>query len=238
MKCRIRAGGVGLVYLALVSLSCRADDGATEPCPGASAWERAHPEESEQAMAQRDAARVFTEPALRKELAERVDKDQRLRIAWLAAPRERDAARRVGAVDDDNLAWLRALVRDEGFPSVQQVGEVGVHQAWLLLQHADRSPSFQAQLLPTLEKRHADGELGASDLARFTDRVLVAQRRPQRYGTQFSPAQWISNGFRLPDGQDVQDVDARRDKLGLMPLADYICMMINARKGSLTWRSR
>jgi hypothetical protein len=106
-----------------------------------------------------------------------------------------------------------------------------VLEAWLLAQHADRAPKFQAALLPALEQRHAAGEFNASDLARFTDRVLKAQGKPQRYGTQFPPEEMRTQYFGLPDEQSLREVDAQRRELGVMPLADYACMMSYLRIG-------
>lgn len=134
-------------------------------------------------------------------------------------------------VDEDNLAWLRDLVRAQGFPTAQQVGERGVSNAWLLAHHADTDPRFQASLLPILQQRHANGELGASDLARFADRVRVAESLPQWYGTQMPPERWLTENYGLPDAQSVRETDARRKQLGIMPLADYVCMMVLARTG-------
>jgi hypothetical protein len=191
---------------------------------------KAHPQESDRALAERDAARTLTDPRLRAELDERFATDQKARIAWLESRRSRSTGRAVALTDADNVQWLAALVRTHGFPTAAQVGERGVRDAWLLLQHADRAPDFQA-LLPVLERRYADGDLGASDLARFTDRVLKAQGKPQRYGTQFTPEEWDTGHFGLPDEQSVREIDAHRRELGVMPLADYVCMMRHARKG-------
>ena len=222
-----------LLCAALAGPAHTADEGAqaASPCPGAEAWSVAHPQESDAAMAERDAARSFTEPALRAELAERFAKDQQARIAWLADLSSRGLQRAVVLMDEANVRWLFDLVRTKGFPTAAQVGEAGVRHGWVLLQHADWAPKFQAALLPVLEQRHAAGELGAGDLSRFTDRVLVAQGRPQRYGTQFSPEQWSTSHFGLPDEQRVREVDQHRRELGVMPLADYVCMMSRARKG-------
>jgi hypothetical protein len=220
------------VLSALASAAERADQSApiAAACPGVAAWTKAHPEESESAMAQRDAARTLGMPELRAELAARVRRDQEARIAWLADPSNRRVRRVLAEVDEDNLAWLRKQVSENGFPSAAQVGEQGERDAWVLAQHADRAPKFQAALLPTLERRHADGELSAINLARFTDRVLLAQGQPQRYGTQFK---WATGHFDLPDEQGVREIDERRRVLGIMPLADYVCMMTHARKGRL-----
>jgi hypothetical protein len=200
------------------------------PCPGAAAWATAHPQESDEARVQRDAARSFTNPPLRAELAERAARDQKARIATLADRKDRDAQRAVLDIDDENIRWLYALVRAQDFPTAGQVGERGVKDAWLLAQHADRAPKFQAALLPVMEQRAAQGELPLSDLARFTDRVLKAQGKPQRYGTQFPPEEWATPHFGLPDEASVQAVEANRRALGVMPLADYVCMMSEARK--------
>ena len=203
---------------------------ATGACPGAYAWKAAHPQESDEAMAQRDAARGFTHPALRAELAERVARDQKARIAYLADRSDRAAARAVNQIDDDNLRWLHALVRAQDFPTVSQVGEQGVQHAWVLAQHADIAPKFQAALLPVMEQRALQGELPLGDYARFADRVLKAQGKPQRYGTQFSPEEWARPHFGLADEASVQAVETSRRELGVMPLADYVCMMSEARK--------
>ena len=200
------------------------------PCPGAIAWNQAHPEQSEAAMARRDASRQFSDPALRAELAERVQRDQEARIAWLAARSNTALQRRVSGIDADNVAWLSRMVRSKGFPTAAQVGEQGVLDLWLLVQHADREPKFQAALLPMLEQRHAEGELSAMNLSRSVDRVLVAQGKPQRYGTQFSPEAWATGHFGLPDEASVREVDQHRQELGIMPLADYVCMMSYARR--------
>jgi hypothetical protein len=201
------------------------------PCPGARAWFEAHPELTFEAVRQRDAARTLTDPALAAELKARVERDQQARRTMLANRANRQAQMAVDAVDRDNIHWLYKLVTRQGLPTAAQVGEWGVHQAWLLAQHADDAPTFQAQLLAAFEQRHAAGDLSGGDLARFTDRVLKADAKPQRYGTQFSSAQWGSAHFGLPDDDAVRAVDANRAALGIMPLADYVCMMRYGRGG-------
>jgi hypothetical protein len=200
------------------------------PCQGALAWIGAHPEATREAAARRDAARLLGDPALALELKERAAKDQAARLAWVADRGNRQAQRAVGLIDQDNVKWLYGVVTTKGFPTAAQVGEVGLHHLWLLAQHADAQPRFQAQLLPAFEQRQAAGELSTSDLARLTDRVLKAQGKPQRYGTQFPPEEWAGAHFGLPDDAAVQAVEANRRAIGAMPLADYVCMMRDARK--------
>jgi len=68
-------------------------------------------------------------------------------------------------------------------------------------------------------------ELPGDDLARLTDRILKASGQPQRFGTQFD---WRSATFRLPDHDAVNEIHKNRAQLGLMPIADYACMMQTA----------
>jgi hypothetical protein len=226
-------GGAVLLCAAFALPARGADEPAREPypCAGVTAWRQAHPDDTYEAMVRRDAARTLSDPALRAELDERFTRDQKARIAWMARHSDPQRKRAVLLSDESNLRWLRELVASKGFPTAAQVGEVGVNRAWLLMQHMDDDPQFQAALLPVLEQRFADRELGGDDLARFTDRVLKAQGKPQRYGTQFSPEQMGSEHFGLPDEASVREVEAHRRDLGVMPLADYVCMMRVARIG-------
>ena len=95
----------------------------------------------------------------------------------------------------------------DGVPTVAQVGESGVHWAWLLVQHADDDPQFQLSLQPLFAERQRAGELPADDLARLTDRVLLATGRPQRFGTQFD---WLSGRFKPKGVVDLAAIEANR----------------------------
>jgi hypothetical protein len=202
-------------------------------CAGATAWEAAHPEQTDQAMAARDAARTLRDPALRAELDARFTRDQDARHQWIADHANRRLTRAVNEIDAENLAWLHKLVRVHGFPTAAQVGERGVQDGWLLAQHADTDPPFQAELLPALQQRYVAGELSGISLSRFADRVAKAYHQPQRYATQFTTEAWATSHFGLPDEDSVRAVDAHRRDLGIMPLADYVCMMSRARNAHL-----
>jgi hypothetical protein len=194
-------------------------------CPGAATWDEAHREQLPEAMAARDATRTFTDPDLRAELQGRFAADQQARREYLAAPHNPTFVNRMVELDAKNLMWLKALVRDKGIPTVDQVGENGVKWTWLLVQHASRDPQLQAAVLPMFVKRYEAGELSGDDVAKLTDRILVAQGKPQRFGTQFN---WLSGQFEHHPAADVSQIEAHRQELGLMPMSDYACMM-NAR---------
>jgi hypothetical protein len=223
----------GLTYFAIllsVLLDARArgaDAPSVEQCPGAATWTRTHPAFAQSPQSESGDNRAISEYALLKDLKVRVETDQGARKRWLADPKSENLARSVAVIDAANLTWLRQLISEKGFPTAAQVGSEGVHLAWILLQHADQDPKLQSQLLPVLEQRFAAGELAANDLARITDRVLVASGRPQRYGTQFD---WFSGAFKLPEPSRLTEIDSARSHVGLMPLADYVCTIRKARE--------
>lgn len=195
---------------------------APAPCPGAAAWREAHRDQLPAALAQRDQARTFNAPDLRAELERRFEEDQRERQKLVVNPQDRAVRNLVQHMDSENLLWLKKLLKDNGIPTVSQVGESGVHWTWVLVQHADEDPQLQARVQPIFAQRYEAGELPADDLARLTDRVLLAAGKPQRFGTQFD---WYSGQFKPKGAANIADIEANRQALGLMPLADYACMM-------------
>jgi hypothetical protein len=206
----------------LMLITVAASRAADAPCPGADAWKEAHRDQLAAALTARDAARSFSAPELRAELERRVEADQHARKRLLNNPQDLEARNSVLRMDEENLAWLKKLVNENGIPTVAQVGENGVHWTWLLVQHADADPGFQMSIQPVFAQRQAAGELPADDLAKLTDRVLLAAGKPQRFGTQFD---WFSGKFRPKGSVNLADIDANRQAIGLMPLADYACMM-------------
>ena len=196
-------------------------DALAQACPGAAAWLKDHAQ-SEKAMQERDDARSPTDAELLAEILRRTDRDQEARHAYISGGGDPRAASRVEAIDEDNFRWFSALVKRQGFPSVAQVGEVGVHRAWLLVQHSDAHPEFRAALLPVLTQRYAAGEFDATDLAKVIDRSLKRAGKPQRFGTQFD---WMSRHFQLPGETELRRFDSNREQLHLMSLEDYACFM-------------
>jgi hypothetical protein len=63
------------------------------------------------------------------------------------------------------------------------------------------------------------GEAAGTDLAYLTDRVLAAEGKKQRYGTQLE----LKDGKLIPKPvEDPDGVDARRKELGMVPMAEYV----------------
>jgi hypothetical protein len=161
------------------------------------------------------------EPTLREELLTRVKTEQAARMKLIDAgnPPPADLLKAVKNADDKNRAWLKGVVEKYGWPGRSLVGEDGAHAAWLLVQHADADLPFQKKCLTLLEAAVRKGEAAGTDLAYLTDRMLAAEGKKQRYGTQLEQ----KDGKLVPKPvEDPEKLDARRKELGLMPMAEYI----------------
>jgi hypothetical protein len=167
---------------------------------------------------------------LREEILRRRDVDQEARMKGIELTRgltpgavssaeALEAMQRMQAIDEENTAWLRNVVRERGWPKRSEVGDEAAGAAWLLVQHSDRDPAFQRECLELLDEAVGAGEASATNLAYLTDRVLRAEGRPQRYGTQFQPGP--TGAFEPQPLEDPDRVDERRAAVGLGPLDDY-----------------
>ena len=156
----------------------------------------------------------------RRELEARGKEDQRVRegvgvgghvdSAQIAAMMHADSA---------NTTWLKAHIERWGWPTVAQVGQEAVNSAFLIVQHAVHDTAFMRAMLPAIQEGHQRGDLDGQAVALLTDRVEVKAGRPQIYGTQLSlkDGKWV-----LDPLADSAGVDARRQKMGLPPLAEYL----------------
>jgi hypothetical protein len=129
------------------------------------------------------------------------------------------ALKEVQAIDAESTAFLRRVVAEHGWPTFDMVGEDGAGAAWILVQHADADPAFQAEVLARLEPLLDAGQVRPSHFALLTDRVRTGRGEPQVYGTQFADdADGVSRPLPI---EDAANVDARRAAVGLPPLAEY-----------------
>jgi len=155
------------------------------------------------------------EEGLAAELRRRSAADQKARerlpsrvpsLGWMSKKAER-AADALRVLDEDNAAWLKEVVRSQGWPGRSLVGEESAHAAWLLVQHADHDPAFQRECLDLLEKAVQRGEASASDWASARSTVkLRAGLRNLRRGRPAPSA----GAAGYPSGGVAQSLCARR----------------------------
>jgi hypothetical protein len=168
-------------------------------------------------------AQTVANPALRKELLQRVEQDQAIRNELIRkgiAQPDPDLLARMKAIDASNTERMKAIIRQYGWPGPSLVGRDGTEAAFLLVQHADLA--VQKEALPLVEKAYKKGELQGQSYALLLDRVLVGEGKPQVYGTQAKPFdQWKGHEPVLEPIEDEANVDKRRAEVGLISLSEY-----------------
>jgi hypothetical protein len=138
------------------------------------------------------------------------------------AARKRALARskRLMARDDrERQHAFKALIRDYGWPAASALGNKAAIAAFVLVLHCP-DVMFQKTCLRLLKKGCASGSNDPYHYLFLWDRIAVTEGRKQRFGTQLA---------RLPDGEwallpveNVQRIDERRRRYGVMPLAQQI----------------
>jgi hypothetical protein len=125
--------------------------------------------------------------------------------------------------DQDRTDRLKQIIAKYGWPTFGLVGKDGEDAAWTIAQHSDLDKPFQAKALKLLRRAVADKQASPGNLAYLEDRVAAGNGKPQLYGTQMGCAE---DGPRLATPiKDKGQVEQRRRKAGLEPLADYVAEM-------------
>lgn len=168
-------------------------------------------------------APVALDPDLTNELAKMVAADQAaIRTANSARGEtaRKDADARKALLLDDQTARVREIFLAVGYPGFDRVGEAGSADFWLLVQHSDRDPEFQQQVLHAMRIEVNRGNVNPENFAFLRDRTCKNAGKLQLYGTQVD---YTSAGQARPlPLEDPAGVNARRSKLGLEPIEEYL----------------
>jgi hypothetical protein len=168
-------------------------------------------------------AALVTDPGLRRELLRMAEQDQAVREEMTRSGWDHPdpgIAARMAAVDAQNTARVREIFKQHGWPDPGLVGVDGAEATFLLVQHAE--PSFQKEMLPLVEKAFRAGGLRGQSYALLKDRVLVAEGKPQIYGTQ---TKLKGKDFIPAPIADEANLDKRRAEVGLQPFAEYLKLL-------------
>jgi hypothetical protein len=172
-------------------------------------------------------------PEIAKEIKKMRDADQKNRIKWSKMVRKgkdgsekfTDFTREIIAVDRKNTARMREIIAEHGWPSYDLVGKGPSNNAWLIVQHSDRNPLFQAKCLPLLKEAVDKGQANPSNYAYLYDRVQVSKGEKQLYATQSSTNNGLNKGqfYAIEDESNVQ---IRRMEMGItMSVEEYAASM-------------
>jgi hypothetical protein len=122
-------------------------------------------------------------------------------------------------VDRENLDKLKMIVAKHGWPTVSLVGKEAAGDAFLIVQHGVHDPAFMAKCLRLMEPHLATGEVSKPHYALLYDRTALQSGKKQRYGSQVE----VKDGkWTMRPCEDPANVDARRLKMGLPPMKEYL----------------
>ena len=161
------------------------------------------------------------------------DEDQKNRNKWVKMRQKgkgdtdkfREFTQELIDLDRENTARLREIVQKYGWPTYEMVGEGPSNNAWLIVQHADRNPLFQAKCLPLLKEAVDKGQANPSNYAYLYDRVAVSKGEKQLYATQSSSNNGLVEGNFYPI-EDEAKVQTRREEMNIdRNVEDYASSM-------------
>ena len=126
---------------------------------------------------------------------------------------------RQSEIDSANVARLDELIVQHGWLGIDKVGKEGASAVFLIIQHA--ALAVQERYLPQMQISVAEKKFPAAYLAYLVDRIRMRKGEPQIYGSQLIVSSETGNTELYPI-EDESNVDKRRAKVGLGPLADYL----------------
>ena len=167
-------------------------------------------------------------PDVRDELIAMRDRDQEARQTLIQRGIGDTAAlAEMKRIDLANTTRLKQLIMLHDYPVRSLVGTEGVEAAFLLVQHSP-DLDFQKAYLPILAGQAKDGEVSKQDVALLTDRILISENKPQRYGTQLRE---VNGNYELYSIEDEANVDSRRAEMDLPELKEYVALVNMMYKG-------
>lgn len=158
---------------------------------------------------------------LRQELLAMETEDQAARRECKGTSDEQiECYKKIGeTIDAKNTKRLNEIFDRFGFPGVRLVGKDGFKAYLLVLQHTI-GDELRVKSLKPIEQAFKRKEIPAHDYANFVDRLRLHQGKPQLYGQGFS---FNSEGKMVMDAVvDPKNLDKRRKKIGLLPIAEYV----------------
>lgn len=164
---------------------------------------------------------------LQAELLQIFDEDQKYRMqigdiekshGWKSQQMQ-DLWNVINEKDSINLLKIKAIIDTHGWVGPDKVGSRASSAQFLVIQHSDLVT--QQHYLPIMREAVKNKKASGSSLALLEDRVALGEGRKQIYGSQIGRHDATNTQYVMPL-EDPDNVDMRRQAVGLGPLADYV----------------
>lgn len=161
-----------------------------------------------------------TDDDLRLRLIDLGDQDQAVRrydMDRLNPAQQRWVTDQMKSTDRQLTAQLKEIVAAKGWPTMKMVGVYACEDAARVLVHS-QDREFQRKMAPVVEQLAAKAEIIGTGFAPMIDQLLLADGKPQRFGTQYA----VKEGRAIFEPvEDPDKLDDRRATLLLPPMAEY-----------------
>ena len=145
--------------------------------------------------------------------------DQYIRSLSLKFPKIKELCSEVIFQDSISKKFVEKILNEYGWPAISTVGEQISHSFWLLVQHMDKDITLQKKALELLKQATEKNEADPKDLAYLEDRILIAENKKQKYGTQWK----IEKGELLMSPvREINELEKRRKEVGLSTLDEQL----------------
>ena len=147
--------------------------------------------------------------------------DQEVRTTFLTKDLENPLVQNIMSSMDKfhTIKMKEILTQHNGWITISKFGEEADKQAWLLVQHADHDPFFQAGCAFILANLQEKGETSKQNYAYLYDRAAIGFEMKQRYGTQFII---IDDKIELaPYEGSIAELNQRRKSMGLNTIEQH-----------------
>ncbi len=141
-------------------------------------------------------------------------------------------SRNLQRTDSLNYFLLKDIFNEQGYLGTKEIGDEGTHNYWLLVQHQDKHPNFQIQVLEKMKLVAESGNMNNFDYVYLIDRVNVNTGQLQVYGTQMT-LNADSSSYVPKPVIDPDHLNERRKQAGLSTIEEYIIIMNEYSFGSL-----
>jgi hypothetical protein len=120
-----------------------------------------------------------------------------------------------------NAHRLEELIKlNNGFPTIDQIGEEACGAALRIVLHAISWPDFMHSLEGPLIDLAKENKVPKNYVAMLVDRIRFYEGRNQIYGTN---SDWDTNGiFRITDVEDPSHLNERRAEMNLKPVESLV----------------
>ena len=157
--------------------------------------------------------------ALQNQLLTMLKQDQTARGLGVApsASSGPAVASNLAEIDAVLTKQLKDIVARNGWPTIAMVGREASNAATLILGHT-ADFAWRETLLPQLENLADQRQIDPAQLAIVIDKQLVANGKPQRYGTQFKV---VDGEMAMISVEDPGGLDTLRARALLPPMDAY-----------------